>query len=900
MVFYNPLARDLEGELAMPLGDGQEISRYALEINGKLREGVVVEKIKARQTFEAIVRQNIDPGIINMTKGNFFKTKIYPVPALGHKRVVLALTETLAGDDQNMYYAIPVAKQLPIGQFNLDVKVIKGQSDEPVIRSEFENLEFDRRDDASLLHFQRKNYTLSEALKFTIPRFATSDHQLFACELDGTTYFYLNIKAPELNSITKMTPQKIAIYWDNSHSASARNIEKELSLLSAYLTGLEGRQEVSFASFNYKPGDTKVFIIDHDASALIAHIRQLHNDGATRIDHIKFDNDCDEILLFSDAINTLGEEMKEMPQIPCYTVSSSSGSNYALLKRLSSSSNGAFIDLSVKTVAEGVAMMKADEEKLLSIDFNKAQITEVYPDMSATVDEYVEVVGILLANKAELTLNYGHKGKVTNTRRIEIGKGATAPVSRIWASKKIESLERNFDQHEDQILQLGKQHSIVTRNSALLVLDRVEDYVEHDIPPPDELKDAYDKLMAAKVKTTEISPITIHERNMERAEQLKAWYVNPVMKHTKDNLSLIEVSDAEEIEEEIEITLDMAVREETVIEEVVFEEAPEEQLADMIYGLQSTNKAIVGDQKAKSSIKVLAWLPDAPYMSALRKAKEHEFEALYFQLKAENTNRPAFYVQVADLFFEKGMADMGIRVLSNALELDLENPELLKLVARRLLDEKEYELAILIYKEIKVLRPEEPQSFRDLALAYVEHKQYQDALGMMTHILDHEWGRFDDIKDIVLNELSCLYAQHKNTLEISELQKQYIHAMPLDVRITIDWSSNDNDIDLWVIDPNGEKCFYSHPRTKLGGKMSRDFTQGYGPEEFTLKNAKRGMYTVFVNYYSELRQTITGPVTIYATLYSNYGRSNQEAKKIAIQLADNKETRQIGQLEFEL
>jgi len=115
----------------------------------------------------------------------------------------------------------------------------------------------------------------------------------------------------------------------------------------------------------------------------------------------------------------------------------------------------------------------------------------------------------------------------------------------------------------------------------------------------------------------------------------------------------------------------------------------------------------------------------------------------------------------------------------------------------------------------------------------------------------------------------------------------------------LEWSSNENDIDLWVIDPNGEKCFYQHTKTQMGGKISKDFTRGYGPEEFTLKVAKRGIYTVYANYYSESRQSITGPVTLYVTLYTKYGKTNQDVKHIALQLVDNKETRQVGQLEFE-
>ncbi|MDA3891314.1 MAG: hypothetical protein PF517_06565 [Salinivirgaceae bacterium] len=68
---------------------------------------------------------------------------------------------------------------------------------------------------------------------------------------------------------------------------------------------------------------------------------------------------------------------------------------------------------------------------------------------------------------------------------------------------------------------------------------------------------------------------------------------------------------------------------------------------------------------------------------------------------------------------------------------------------------------------------------------------------------------------------------------------------------------NDNDSDLWVIDLNREKCFFSHNHTKLGGKISSDFTRGYDPEEYTLKKAIPRTYTVYINYFSNAHQCIT-------------------------------------------
>ncbi|WP_167605889.1 VIT domain-containing protein [Maribellus sediminis] len=905
IIFYNPFNRNLEGELSLPLADGQEICRYALEVNGKLREGAIVEKIKARQTFEAVIRQNIDPGIANITKGNFFKTRIFPIPGNGTKRVVLAISETLRGDDDNLYYSLPLKTSKNIGEFKLDVKVVKSQSEDKHISTNFENIKFDNTDDAYCLNLVRQNFSSNSPLKFTIPRFSKSNHQLFTCEVDGQTYFYLIIKTPELSSAEKEVPGKITIYWDNSFSAFNRDIDKELVLLKNYLLALKGNKEVTLITFNQRLGSPKIFSIKQDPGELINYIKQLKNDGATCLDKIKPDKNCDEILLFSDAINTIGEDQFETSAIPVYSISSSIGSNYSFLKRVASVTDGEFIDLNFTSVDEALQMMLHTEEKFLSCNYNNSKLKEVFPNTPTRINGYFELAGILTGEKAVLDVNYGNSGTITKTQTFEISKISNTAISRIWAGKKIAALEMNYKRNEKEILQLGSKFNIVTPNTAFIVLDRVEDYVQYNISPPEELKDEYNKVLATFVKEKEVSPKVIHKRNLERIERLQSWYVNPIPTSTKNNTQsgenadvLFSISEADEV---IPITREEGSNPPPPPPPPVRDVDALMMIND---DLELAEESEVDDSPAlktisKPEIKVQAWLPDAPYMNVLRDASDTAIDSLYYVFKEENRNRPSFYIQVADFLFEKKMNDKAVRILSNTLELDLENPELLKVVAKRLMHEGEYSTAIEIYEEIKRLRPEEPQSFRDLALAFAANKQFQKALDTYLYILDSDWNRFEEIKDVVLNEFNNLILLHKTDLDIKSVNPEYIVPMPLDIRITIDWSSNENDIDLWVIDPNGEKCYYEHTQTKIGGKISSDFTRGYGPEEYSLKEAKRGTYTVYVNYFSEARQTITGPVTIYATLFTNYGTEQQEAKHITVQLADNKETRQIGQLEFE-
>jgi len=73
---------------------------------------------------------------------------------------------------------------------------------------------------------------------------------------------------------------------------------------------------------------------------------------------------------------------------------------------------------------------------------------------------------------------------------------------------------------------------------------------------------------------------------------------------------------------------------------------------------------------------------------------------------------------------------------------------------------------------------------------------------------------------------------------------------PVDMQVVLSWDTSGTDVDLHVIDPAGEECYYGHRLTKAGGKLDVDDTDGFGPEVFTLASAPHGKYQVRVKYFS--------------------------------------------------
>jgi len=75
-----------------------------------------------------------------------------------------------------------------------------------------------------------------------------------------------------------------------------------------------------------------------------------------------------------------------------------------------------------------------------------------------------------------------------------------------------------------------------------------------------------------------------------------------------------------------------------------------------------------------------------------------------------------------------------------------------------------------------------------------------------------------------------------------------------DVQVTLIWDTAP-DVDLHVIDPNGERIWFEHIRSRSGGMLDVDDTQFDGPENvfWPVNGAPRGEYRVEVELYRGVR-----------------------------------------------
>jgi hypothetical protein len=75
---------------------------------GTLRQAVVVEPVRGRQVYEEVTRARVDPALAEWSGSGSYSARIFPIPAGGLKRVVLAYDQTLVPSGGRILFPLPL------------------------------------------------------------------------------------------------------------------------------------------------------------------------------------------------------------------------------------------------------------------------------------------------------------------------------------------------------------------------------------------------------------------------------------------------------------------------------------------------------------------------------------------------------------------------------------------------------------------------------------------------------------------------------------------------------------------------------------------------------------------------------------------------------------------------
>ena len=256
----------------------------------------------------------------------------------------------------------------------------------------------------------------------------------------------------------------------------------------------------------------------------------------------------------------------------------------------------------------------------------------------------------------------------------------------------------------------------------------------------------------------------------------------------------------------------------------------------------------------------------------------------------QNPADVAVFVREARRRAEANDPDGATRALSSVVERYPARADALRLVGYRLLDLKQPSHAVRLFQQVQGNRPFEPHSYRDLARGMEESGMFGPAALQYEIMLAGQWhNRFhESLKIVAREEYIRMMQEAVRRKEVRPEVKEYFgerleklgsNQPQSDLRVTISWNTDATDIDLWVIEPDGTKCFYQNRKTLLGGELSEDQTQGYGPERYQMIKAAPGNYTVIVHYFAQNPNLIGGETHVNVAITRHAGTPQETVER---------------------
>lgn len=936
MVLRNNSGRLREGRVTFPLPEGVTAGGYALDIRGKLRNAVPVEKEKAKEVYETIKKRNIDPGILEKTEGNNFRTTVYPIAPNGGERTVQITYQYELKKSGNAYrYFLPLNGTAEIPEFDIKTTVFQN-ADAPLLEEKPDGTyTFVKNGNIWTAETHKRNYKPGSNIKINFPLQDGGQRIVMQKAADNASYFMADISV-YAHERPKKLPNKLAIVWDNSLSGRKRDHVKELALLEEYFK-LNKNLTVDVYYINNTFDEGNTFKINNgNWNELKTYLLKTTYDGGTDFGKLKPLRE-DEILFFTDGLSSFGE-LNRIWEQPVYTITASNSLHVSQLKFISNTTGGEFLNLNENNPQKEVRKLVFQPMKFLGIENNR-QLSETYPSLPQTVTEDFVLTGMVKGDRTVVTLKFGYGNEVTETKNISLNGNEQIvtdwEISKFWAQKKLNELEIFEKKNKNEIKSISRQFGLVSNNMSLMVLENVEDYVRYDIPPPAELKVQFDEMVKnnrAK-KDERVKDLMTNAERM--TEDLKEWWKKDYeqkikLKQYPQPESYHAARDTIARQTQIEEVVVVGYGRERNDEEQEDSEPRREQLQMSVRGMVSVASntvpnALVGyaagvrvsgatptekpsDIINSGRILTVDMVSKAKYMKFFKGINNPEnIYETYLQNRKDYEETPQYYFDIAQLLFKNNDKKHGLKVLSAIADLDFENEELYKLLTYKLKQAEVYDKELFAAGKVLEWRPFDPQSYRDFALALEDNGQYQAALDNLYKILTQSYtkelaDRDSGIEETVIMEINQLIMNHGNQLDLTNINPKIIAELPVNIRVIINWNKDDTDIDLWVTDPNNERCYYSHKETAIGGRLSDDFTGGFGPEQFLLKKAVKGKYKIQTNFYGEQQIGIAGPTAIMAEIFINYATGRQERKVVVFQNQKENESKEngilIGEFEF--
>lgn len=906
--FLNPTSRTLEGDFALQLPPGAVVTGYGLDVNGVMVPGTLMAREVAEEVYDDTVRQGIDPGVARLDDTNRFTTRVFPIfPEQGRTiEVRLALP---AGPDGTI--RLPLLSASPITRMRIDVA---GAGQVAVEGPLHQQLGAGRASGGV--------WTATDAAGASVAITPTEPGAVLARHASGATLFAIPVQARPAGQAGGL----LRIYWDGSRSTREAPRDSEIAALEA-LVARARPASIEVVALNELPGQTAApratVLATATPQALRAHLTGLPTGGVTRFAGLSAVRPAraDHCVLVSDGVTTIdGFDGSRWP-CPLDTISAAPGQRADVLAAVAARTGGQHVDLrgaAPDTVARALTGARADLAAIRASDGTAVPylVQRLPSGALIAIGERPAGDGLVLeTSSGSRSLSFSGLAD-----RSHQAAGA------LWGLSQASGLVAAGQTDAEALTRVARRWQVLTRETSFLVLERVQDYIRAGIEPPAilgaDFAGAYKTALAekeageAQARAVRLDQVTFSWREM------MAWWEAPLQPASPAMPGRPEDGEAgppTALPAGIPpppappppppappppppppTPPGLAPVAGAVSDEMMARRAPasaEGAAADAAAPARSTG------------IGLAPWSPERAYLTPVRALDAGDgpgFWRLYPQLEAEYGVAPAFYFDMAEWLFRFGpRASAGAeaaRIASTALDVPGASRQTRLILASRLVRYGDFAGAVRLYEQLAATPPLKPQALRSLALALVTQADSGTlsaeaarqarlrALDLLMRTVLGVWeGAYDGIEMISLMEANRLAVRLRQdgvpAAQIEALLPAALtRLLDVDLRVTLEWNTDRSDMDLWVDEPSGERCYYANSRTASGGRISNDMTNGFGPEEYLLRRAPAGDYVIQANVFRPDTLDRNGVTSVTVRLWRDWGRPTERMESFVAEI----------------
>jgi hypothetical protein len=919
-IFHNPHGKLLEGTFEYPLPTGASPSYYAMFLGqtrdklpprfihkngvpalperelallppeqivkhvntadwGQLQEARIVNQQKATETYEAIVRGKIDPALLEYAGGNTFRGRVFPIQPKGYNRVLIAYEELLPATQEQVLYRFGLPDcPLQETQFTLHASTVDCK--EIVFKPEDARHE---EGGSQLVYTKtwKDRGPGGEALfAFTAAR---PQIQVISGRQgeSGPAYVYARVR-PDLKVQQDRPFARHAVFLlDTSLSEHPDRFNVNMKLLRKILEADKDLQHFNILAFNVGASwvEPSGWLPNNVAGRerALSRFDGIVLEGATdigaaldRLARPGFDVQPGtplDVFLLSDGQITWGEpdvahlvarfegRCAYSTRFHCYRTGLGAD-NLELFEALTRKGGGIFNvftenDLTAAALAHRQQCLQVDSVRFaggvpVSETLIAGRKAAVYPGGELIVAGKTSQPG-----KTTLVVEGKFQGqKFVEEYPIDIDASGEL-AARGWGEIAVASLLALNDPKLDSLVTAYcQQFGIASRVASFLVLENANDYKRLDL-------------------------------EQERGKTVPGGDIGKFLDETWKGMG--KVLSAKEAFLGFVRKVDPRVH--------------------LLSGAQGAHVRRLLDLLAESDFD----LPEAAIAGAL--SRRADVPLVYLSARDADRRDVDIYLKEARRRATKGDVDGAVRVLSSVVEEHPARGDALRLVGYRLLDMKQPVQAARLFDRVQRARPFEPHSYLDLARSLEDCGRFGLAAVQYEIVLAGSWdARFHQSLKVVAQEdyaRMMRSAVQKKAVKPAladhfgnRLEQMDSRRLQSDLRVTLTWNTDNTDVDLWVIEPSGEKCFYQHRQTANGGMLTEDVTQGFGPERYQIQKAPKGEYVIVAHYYNNNPNLLAGETHAHVVVTKHAGTAQEVVQRFTVILKKNNDQVEVCRVKF--